>query len=337
LRVVLVTGVNGFIGSHVARSLLGLGWSVRGIVRPTSDLSFIDGLDIEVFRGDVTDQASLQEPMSGVDTVVHVAGLASDWGPYKLFYAVNVMGTRNTAETASLNSVRRFVHIGTAAVHGFRGFRDLHESAPMPRTPFPYCETKKIAERWLFDFSRNSEMEITSIRPGNVFGPRDHTFIQKYLDAMTTGRAGYIDGGKHLTAPVYVENLTDAIVAACTCPAARGEALTITDGLLITWKEFTEKLASEMGIRPPQLSIPFTAAYAFGAGWELVYRLLGVSTAPLLTRYRASNGGRDYHFSIDKARRLLGYRPAVGFEEAVARTVAWYREQKETLAAAAGA
>ena len=337
MKVVLVTGVNGFIGSHVARRLLDLGCSVRGIVRPTSDLSFIDGLDIEIFRGDVTDQASLQEPMSGVDTVVHIAGLASDWGPYKLFYAVNVMGTRNTAETASRNSVGRFVHIGTAAVHGFPGFRDLPESAPMPRTPFPYCETKKIAERWLFDFARTSEMEVTSIRPGNVFGPRDHTFIQKYLDAMTAGRAGYIDGGRHLTAPVYVENLTDAILTACTCPAVRGEAFTITDGLVITWKEFTQKLASEMGISPPQLSIPFAAAYTLGAGWELAYRLLGVSTAPLLTRYRASNGGRDYHFSIEKARRLLGYRPAVGFAEAVARTVAWYRELKSSPGAGADA
>jgi len=325
LKAVLVTGINGFIGSHVARRLVTLGCEVRGIVRPTSDLSLIRGLELKLFHGDVTDRPSLQEPMRDVDTVIHVAGLASDWGPYGLFYAVNVGGTRNVAETASRSAVERFVHIGTTAVHGFPGFRDLPESAPMSRTPFPYCETKKIAERWLFDFARTCDMGVTSIRPGNVFGPLDHTFIKKYLDAMTTGKAGYIDGGRHLTAPVYVENLVQAIVSACTCPGVEGEAITITDGLTITWKEFTERFASELGIGPPRLSIPFPVAYAVGAMWELAYRLMGVSAAPLLTRYRASNGGRDYHFSIDKARHLLGYDPAVPFDEAVARTVAWYR------------
>ncbi|MDT8396333.1 MAG: NAD-dependent epimerase/dehydratase family protein [bacterium] len=323
----LVTGVNGFIGSHVARRLQRLGCEVKGIVRPTSDLSFITGLDLQLFKGDVTDSATLTKPMPGVDTVVHVAGLASDWGPYRRFYEVNVTGTRNVAEAAARSGVSRFVHIGTTAVHGFPGFRDLPESAPMAETPFHYCETKKIAERWLFDFSASTSMEVTSIRPGNVFGPRDHTFMEKYLDAMVTGKAGYIDGGRRLTAPVYVANLVDGILAACTNPFAAGEAFTVTDGLDITWREFTESFASELDLRPPRLSIPFPLAYAAGAAWEGVYRLLGISTPPLLTRYRASNGGRDYHFSIEKARRLLGYSPAVGFHEAVARTVAWYRER----------
>ena len=328
MRTALITGINGFIGSHVAEKLLSTGYQVRGLVRPTSDLSLISDLDLQLFTGDVTDSASLTKPMAGVDTVVHVAGLASDWGPYRRFYEVNVTGTRNTAAAAAGAGVRRFVHIGTTAVHGFPGFRDLTESSPMARTPFPYCETKKIAERWLFDFSTSVPMEVTSIRPGNVFGPRDHTFIDKYLDAMITGKAGYIDGGRSWTCPTYVENLAEGILAACTVPQASGEAFFITDGLDITWRKFTESLASELDIRPPRLSIPFPLAYAAGAAWEGAYRFLGISTPPLLTRYRASNGGRDYHFSIDKARRLLGYSPAVGFHEAVAKTVAWYRRRE---------
>jgi nucleoside-diphosphate-sugar epimerase len=325
LRVALVTGVNGFIGSHVAERLLSLGWKVRGIVRPASDLSFIAGMDLQLFEGDVTDGKTLAEPMRGVELVVHLAGLASDWGPYGVFYRVNVEGTRNTARAASEAGACRFVHIGTTAIQGFGGFKDLEESAPAARTPFAYCETKKIAEAWLFEFASATRMEVTSIRPGNVFGPRDHTFIEKYLDAMAAGKAGYVGGGRTLTCPTYVENLVDGIMSACSAPGAPGEAFFITDGLDITWREFTEAFAAELGFRAPRLSIPFPAAYAAGAAWEGFYRLIGSTTAPLLTRYRASNGGRDYHFSIDKARRLLGWEPAVGFSEAVRRTVEWYR------------
>lgn len=324
MGIYLVTGINGFIGSHVSQRLLSRGHSVRGIVRHTSDLTFLQGQDPELSFGDITDRESFAAPMKGVEVVVHVAGLASDWGPFDRFYDVNVTGTRNAAEEAHLAGVRRFVHIGTTAVHGFPGFSNLSELAPMPESNFPYCETKRIAENWLFDFARTVPMEISSIRPGNVYGPRDHTFIEKYLDAMEKGKLAYVGGGRCLTAPTYVENLVDAIEAACVEPRAAGEAFFVTDGLDITWKAFTEKFAAALGVNAPRLSVPFTVAYALGYASEKLYHLLKISSPPMITRYRISNGGRDCHFSIDKARSLLGYDPAVNFESAVESTVRWY-------------
>ena len=325
MGIYLVTGINGFIGSHVSQRLLSRGHRVRGIVRRTSDLTFLKDQDPELSFGDITDRESLAAPMKGVEVVVHVAGMASDWGPLDRFYDVNVAGTRNTAEEAHLAGVRRFVHIGTTAVHGFSGFSHLVESAPMVKSAFPYCETKKVAEGWLFDFARTVRMEISSIRPGNVFGPRDHTFIEKYLDAMEKGKLACISGGRCLTAPTYVDNLVDAIETACTEPRAAGEAFFITDGLDITWKAFTEMFAAALGVNAPRLSVPFTVAHALGYASEKLYHVLKISSPPMITRYRVSNAGRDYHFSIDKARRLLGYNPAVNFEDAVKNTVHWYK------------
>jgi nucleoside-diphosphate-sugar epimerase len=325
--IYLVTGINGFIGSHVSQRLLSRGLTVRGIVRRTSDLTFLQGQGPELSFGDITDRESLAAPMKGVEVVIHVAGLASDWGPLEKFYEVNVTGTRNTAEEANRAGVRRFVHIGTTAVHGFPGYSHITESAPMAETSFPYCETKKMAENWLFDFARTVRMEISSIRPGNVFGPRDHTFIEKYLDALVDGKLGYVSGGCCLTAPNYIDNLVDAIETASVEPRAAGEAFFITDGLDITWNAFTEKFAASLGVPAPKLSVPFAIAYALAYGSEKLYHLLGSSSPPMLTRYRISNGGRDYHFSIDKARNLLAYNPAVNFEDAVENTVRWYRNR----------
>jgi nucleoside-diphosphate-sugar epimerase len=327
---IFISGINGFIGSNLAEKLLKEGHNVIGLVRKSSDLSFIEGMNIKLFYGDITNRPSLKAPMKNVDIVIHVAGFASDWGPYEKFYNINVLGTKNIAETAAENGVKRFVHISTVALHGFPNKRDLNESAPMADTIFPYNETKKIAEKWIFEFSKTTDMEITAIRPGNVYGPKDHTFIEKYLEALESGKGGYIDGGRHLTCPVYIENLVDGIIKSCFSPKAAGEAFIITDGLNITWKEFTEKLCEEAGIKKPKLSTPYAVGYTLAWAMESVYKLLKISTPPLLTRYRISNGGRDYHFSIEKARRILNYNPPIPFDEAIKRTVAWYRNSRKS-------
>lgn len=328
MNTILITGVNGFIGSNIAERLINAGHRVRGLVRKTSDLKFIKGLNIELFYGDVTDKNSLIKPMKGVDIVIHVAGLASDWGAYEKFYNINVKGTQNIAESASANNIKRFVHISTTALHGFKNFKYIDESFPMAETIFPYCETKKIAEQWLFDFAKTVDMEITAIRPGNVFGPKDHTFIEKYLDALEKGKAAYVDRGKRWTCPAYIENLVDGIMKACFEPSANGQAFFITDGLEINWKTFTEKFADQLGVKRPSLSVPYRLGYGLAFLMEILYKLFRISSPPLLTRYRISNGGRDYHFSIDKAKRLLKYEPKVKFDEAVKRTVDWYQKRK---------
>lgn len=324
----LITGVNGFIGSHIAERLLIDGHYVRGLIRKTSDLSFLQGMDIEYFYGDITQPETLPEALRDVDIVIHVAGLASDWGPYELFRKINVQGTINLAREAELQKVKRFVHISTVAFYGFGHQQAVRESDPVVHTIFPYNESKREAEEWLFDFAKTSAMEITAIRPGNVFGSRDHTFIEKYLEVMEQGKIAYVGGGKSKTCPTYIENLVDGVMLACFSEDAADEAFFITDGMDIDWKTFTNAFADKMGLKRPSLSAPFGLVYGIAWLMEMAYRLFRIKTAPLLTRYRISNGGKDYYFSIEKAREILKYNPRVGFEEAVAKTVKWYQNRK---------
>lgn len=327
---VLITGVNGFIGSHVAQRFQRDGHEVRGLVRKTSDLSFLKGLEVQLHVGDITRRETLREPLSGVDIVVHNAGFASDWGPYRKFHEINVEGTQNVAEIAAGQGVKRFVHISSAVLHGFGNPGKMDESSPLADSLFPYCRTKRIAEEWLFAYAKGSAMEVAAIRPGNVFGTRDHTFIEKYLDALVQGRAGYVGGGRSPTCPVYVENLAEAIYLAAFEPAARGEAFLITEDLEIDWRAFTELFADELGLRRPALSVPYWLGYPLAYLLERIHEIFALQAEPLLTRYRICNAGKAYHFSVEKAKRLLKYAPVVPFEEAVRRTVAWYvgREAK---------
>lgn len=323
----LISGVNGFIGSHIGDRLVQGGHVVRGLVRKTSDVTYIKGLDLELCYGDVEDRDSLDLAMKGVEIVIHAAALVSDWSPAERMFALNLGGTENIARSAQAHHVKRFVHISSAAVHGFRGFRYGDELFAMPKSIFPYCESKRAAEAWLWCLAKSTDMQITVIRPGNVFGPRDHIFTQNYLHALRRGKFAYVDRGRHWTCPTYVENLVDAIVGACFEPLANGEAFIITDGLKIDWKTLTDRFADELGVERTRMSIPYYCAYSVGFMAEMTYKLLSISRPPAVTRYRVCNAGRDYHFSIEKVNRLLGYRPAVEFGEAVRRTVRWFLEE----------
>lgn len=115
-------------------------------------------------------------------------------------------------------------------------------------------------------------------------------------------------------------NKTDAI----------GETFIITDGLEINWKTYISKICRQLQIPAPRRSVSFETAFQLALWLGSVYSFFKISNPPPITRYRVCNFGRDYHFSIDKAKHVLGYVPAIGIDQAVRRTVAWYHESKRS-------
>jgi len=327
---VLVTGANGFIGSSLVRYLSGNGYSVRGLIRAQADLKFLEGLDCDLLYADITNTENLEAATKGMDIVIHTAGLSSDWGDWNDFIQTNVEGTINMVSASARCGVKRFVHLSSVAVHWF-GSVNGKEDGPTPLSHMAYAESKKQAEQWLTTFASGSAMEIVIVRPGNVYGPHDEKFIGPYLDFIKQKKFSYINGGRRLTCPTYIENLMVGIELACLSEKACNETFIITDGLMINWRAFTEGLLMKTGIPLPKRSVPFSAAYFTAYCLEMIYKLSGSRTPPLLTRYRVNNAGRNYHFSIEKAKTLLGYQPRVDFDTAVTRTIDWYTKQQRSF------
>jgi len=324
-----ITGINGFIGSSLAVRLIEEGQEVSGLVRKTSDLSFLEGLKVRLFFGDLSNRAILDNATREVDVVYHVAGLASDWGPIELFRKINVEGTKNLLESSLKSGVKRFVFISSAAVHGFGGFHNATEDSLKMPTIFPYSITKKEAEDLVNRFYVEKGLPTLIIRPGNVFGPKDRTTFVKMAQLLEKRQMVYISGGRALTCPTYIENLIDAILLAGSRKDTVGETFIITDGLNITWKEYIDKIADKLRVRRPLISIPYSLAYSAGAVCEAILKLFRSKRPPIITRYRIANAGRDYHFSIEKARTKLGYQPRVSLDEAMERTVKWYKSNSK--------
>ncbi len=327
MEKILVTGANGFIGSNLVKRLSENGYQVIGLVRKTSDLSYLEGLNVSIVYGDITDIESLKIATKGIDKVYHVAGLAADWGRYSLFSKINFTGTQNVAISSENNRVKKFTHISTVAMHGF-GKVNMNEESPISKKLIPYAETKYLAEDWLWKFAKTSQMKITSIRPGNVFGINDRTFITKYIDALIKGNFAQINKGKSLTCPIYIDNLIDIITLVGDSEIADNNAFIATDGLNIDWQTFNKKLADVLKIKLPKTSIPYHLAYTIALIYFNLHRFFNIKKEPFLTPYRINNGGKDYHFSINKLAQFFDYSPKTNIDSAILKTVEWYKSRR---------
>ncbi len=321
---ILVTGANGFIGSNLVKRLVSEGHTVKSLVRKTSDLSYLKGVSTEIVYGDIVNTDSLNAALQDVEQVFHVAGLAADWGPYELFYHINFVGTKNVAEAAANCGVSKMIYISTVAFHGF-GKTNMTETSPIAKKLIPYAQTKYMAEQWLWHFQQQTNLKITAVRPGNVYGVNDRTFMLKYLEAMQTGKFMEINKGRSKTCPVFIDNLIDIITLVSRDDKANGQAFIATDGLDINWHTFNSKLADAMKLKLPKVSIPYSVAYSIAKIYYGIHKTLGLKSEPFLTPYRINNGGKDYHFSIRKLQEYFDYKPQTDLDTAIQKTVRWYK------------
>lgn len=324
---VLVTGANGFIGSNLCAHLIRAGCDVRGLVRPGGDRTFLAGLgSLTLFDGDITRPQSLPEAMQGVTVVYHVAAHVSDWGPWPEFRATNVAGVENVMAAAHAQGVRRVVHLSSVSAYGFPGGVDLPEDTPfVPRSDDRYVTTKAEGERVALAWQGRG-LEVAVVRPAGVFGPHDRTTTAQLAPVLLAGKFGYVDGGRHRMAPVYIDNLVQLIRLAGESPRAPGEAFNATDGGRTTWREFIDAMCEELGCPPPRLSVPAGLIWPVAAAIDAAARALGRKSSPLINKYRIRAVMQDNHYSAEKARALLGYHPEVTTREGIRRAIAWYRQ-----------
>jgi len=328
---VLVTGGNGFIGSALAARLSAEGHRVRCLVHRGREL--LDRLEVETVPGSVAEPKSLAAALDDVELVYHLAGSgrAGDWGRRRWFFEVNARGTRNVLDAAAKAGVRRFVHMSSLAVHRFTGHVDADEDVSADQDKYAYGASKAEAERHVQAAGADGRMETVIIRPGVVvFGPEDMTAFVYMAPLLEKGRWTHVKRGRPLLCYCFVDNLVDGLLLAGKDPAAAGETFIITDDLKISWKDFATRVIAAFGAREKTFSFPVPIARAAGIVLESVFKLFRSKSPPPITDYRTALVSRDFHFSCDKAKQILGYKPAIGFEEGLSRTVEWYRRWRET-------
>jgi len=328
----LVTGATGFIGGHLVQRLVEEGHQVRCLVRPSSDTSLLEKLDVEIAVGDLTSARSLAGAASGCRYVFHCGAHVSDWATTDELARINVDGTRNLLEASMGASVERFVHFSTTDVYGYPGGAAIDETYSPTRFRNWYAQTKLDAEAEVRRLSQLDGMEAVILRPSTVYGPRSTAVIGEIARAIRNGSMLLVDRGRPVAGLCYVDNLMDAAVLALGHEAAAGHAFNVTDGLDVTWKEFTDGLARGLGCSEVRWSVPFWIANAIGSflehGYRLARKTTRLKTPPLLSRQAVHVLGHNQDFSNRKARELLGWEPRVDYEAGLEATIAWLEAEE---------
>ena len=324
-KTALITGATGFIGGHLARRLqTAEGVQVRALVRSPQKAAPLEALGVEIVPGDITDPEAVREAMRGAQIVYHAAAWADEQGDRDAVWAVNVGGTQHTLDAALAEGVERFIHLSSCAVYGSLQQLDIDETTPPRMTGRVYHDSKVAAEELVFAAHREHGLPAVVPRPSQVYGPGSPQFTIRVIQAVKAGKIILVDGGKHHFKPVYIDNLIDALILCAQVDAAVGEALNITDGEPVPWRDFFAAYGRMAGVDSFP-SAPYPAAYAYAIFKEIMSKVTGKRSS--INREVVKTFHSHNSFSNAKARRILGWEPAVNFEEGMRRTEAWLRAE----------
>lgn len=322
-RTIFITGATGLVGGHAAEEAIKRGHRVRALVRPTSDTRWLDQWGVERIVGDLEDRDALRSGAAGADWIFNCAAKVGDWGTLAEFRRLNVEALRLLLDAACEARVARFVHVSSLGVYEGRDHFGTDETVPPAANSLDaYTRSKTEAEALVLEYHRTRGLPAAIVRPGFIYGERDRTVLPKLLDALRRGRFWFFGSGDQRLNCIYVKNLVHAIFLAAEMPAALGEVFNVTDGEPVTKRRFVGKVAELAGLRVPARHLPLPVARVLSGVVEGTAKLLGSRRPPLINKARYKFLGLNLDFSIEKARRVLGYQPPFPFDEGMERAMA---------------
>ncbi len=323
---VLVTGAAGFLGGHLVDMLVERGDEVRAMVRPGEATGHLGSLkQVKIVYGDMTDSDSLQRAVKGVRRVYHVAARTGPWGPESAYLAVNVLGLAELIRAASNAGVQRIIHTSSITVYGHHLRGLVTEEYPCHVEDNPYSRTKVAGERLITDLVKRYHAPIVIVRPAWIYGPRDSNSFARFVALVESGRSFLIGSGTNIVPLVHVRDVAQGLIKAGDAgDEAIGRFYTLADDRPVTQAQYLNAIADALGVPHVSRHLPYSALYTAGRVAEVLWQLLGRAAPPPITTYGITLLGGDQRFSIEKARRELGYVPTYDITSGVNEGVRWY-------------
>jgi nucleoside-diphosphate-sugar epimerase len=314
---IFITGASGFVGGAFVKAYAKT-HDITAMSRSDKSDAAIRALGATPIRAALGEVKT--EQLKGFDAVVHCAAYVEEWGPWEDYWRVNVDGTKELLVAAKGADVKRFIHIGTEAAlfHG-QHMRGVDEHYPLSlNSPYPYARTKAHAEKAVREANDSSTGFTTIVvRPRLVWGPGDTSILPAIKEMVEKGQFAWIDGGRNKTSTTYIGNLIHAMNLALT-KGNGGNAYFVLDGPPVVFREFMTRMLTAAGVTPGDRTIPGWVVRTIAYLGESTYRALGIKSKPPLTRFTANIMSRDCTLVDDKARKEMGYAPAVTIDQGLA-------------------
>ncbi len=293
---------------------------IKLLVRSSSRLAFKPGANTQLCEGDVTDRASVEKAMRGVETVYHLAGIlrGADYAQYE---RVNAEGTRHVCEAfARQKKKKRLVYVSSLSAAGPSAPGEaLTEDAPARPVSF-YGQTKLAGEEIVRSFQKKFQTVI--LRPGAVYGPREKDVLE-YFKMVKAGWVLIPGNGSLRVSFVYVDDLVEAVLLAGKSARARGETFFVSDGQDYSWEEYSRVIAKVLGksFRVLHVPMPLVKAAAYLADFKA--RLTGKASIVSTDKIKEAPGP-GWVCQNSKIVRKLGFKPRYDIERGISRSLDFY-------------
>ena len=319
---VLVTGGTGFTGKALVRRMLDKGHQVVALDNKAGHKT--DELwswGAEVVIGSVTEPDVVRRCMQDVEVVHHVAAAFRELNePQDYYRQVNVDGTRLVLQAAMDEGVRKFIYCSTCGVHGNVDNPPAPEDAPIQPNDY-YQQSKYDAEPIVLDFCGRG-LKTSILRPAAIFGPGDPERYYLIFRQVARGWFPMFGDGRTLYHPLYIDNFLDAFEIVMHEDAGVGETYLIADEEYVSIEDLVRRTAKAMGAPVKIRHLPVWPVVIAGHVVETACKPFGI--APPIHPRRVDWYRQTRAFSIEKARRELGYQPVVGLDEGLRRAYEWY-------------
>jgi nucleoside-diphosphate-sugar epimerase len=319
---VLVTGANGFIGSHLVDDLLWKGYEVAALIRESSDLRWLRGKKVELIYGDLVGKERLPS-LKGFAHIFHLGGITRALRK-RDFYRTNHEGTERLIDVARhIRGLKRFVYLSSQAAAGPAPVeRPQKEEDPLCPVS-PYGKSKLHGEEVVLNC--RDKFHVTILRPCAIYGPRD-AYMLELFKRISKGYFPVLGRAPIYLSFCYVEDLVQSLLLSVQRDYPSGEVFFIADGERYTLDFFADVVSSILHIKLRKIRIPLWVAWFYATaadGWGLARR-----RPALFSQSKCAEASqRNWVCDISKAKKQLGFRPRFRLEAGLKVTLRWYREK----------
>lgn len=321
----LVTGATGFAGGSLVQQLLARGHDVRVLVRDKNRLNIQqDGAQIEVLEGDICDQQQVNEAVSGVDKVFHLAACYRTAGVSDDVYKkVHVTATQYLLRAAVEHGIKRFVHTSTIGIHGNIESPPANEEYRV-KPGDVYQQTKLEGERLALKFHRDEGLAVSVVRPCAIYGPGDLRLL-KFFKLAARNPMLLLGNGQNKYHLIHGDDLAQGFILASENPAAIGESFIIGADEVFSLSELLVLISKMMGKSSHRiLKLPIKPFQILGDITEKICIPLGIE--PPIYRRRVNFFANSREFDISKAKSRLGFQPQYSTEKGFLQTFEWFKQ-----------